>query len=62
MALHINRSTNRSTFVKVRTDCDGCGFTYNLYTEDADGILIGDECPKCGYYTTRYMPGMNPME
>lgn len=44
-----------------RTECDGCGKTgVVLDIEDADGVLIGGECPDCGYYVTRYMPGMEP--
>ena len=40
---------------RMRTDCDGCG---NIYVLDVpEDILIGGECPKCGYYTTRYQPG-----
>jgi|KBSMisStandDraft_5_1062788.scaffolds.fasta_scaffold385536_5 hypothetical protein len=41
------------------TTCDGCGTGIRLTTVDADGVLIGDECP-CGYYVTRYMPGQEP--
>ena len=41
------------------TTCDGCGAHVRLTTVDADGVLIGDECP-CGYYVTRYMPGKAP--
>jgi hypothetical protein len=44
----------------MRTECDGCGRFFTLTTIDADGDLIGDECPSCGYYTTRYMPGEGP--
>ena len=45
----------------MRTECDGCGRIYTINSIDADGVLIGDECPKCGYYTTRYMPGQEPL-
>jgi predicted nucleic acid-binding Zn-ribbon protein len=44
----------------MRTECDGCGRFYTLTIIDADGVLIGDECPDCGYYTTRYVPGQRP--
>lgn len=44
----------------MRTECDGCGRTLTLTIHDADGVLIGDECPTCGYYTTRYLPGQEP--
>lgn len=44
----------------MRTDCDGCGAIITITIWDADGVLIGDECPSCGYYTTRYAPGQNP--
>lgn len=44
----------------MRTDCDGCGSRITISTVDNDGVLIGDECPHCGYYTTRYMPGQKP--
>lgn len=43
----------------TRTECDGCGKRINLNIVDVDGVLIGGEC-ECGYYTTRYMPGMKP--
>ena len=43
-----------------RTSCEYCGATISLSTIDADGVLIGDECPKCGEYVTRYMPGQAP--
>jgi len=46
--------------VTKRTECDGCGARVVLDTVDADGVLIGGECHKCGYYTTRYMPGQEP--
>lgn len=44
----------------LRTDCDGCGRRVTLTLVDSDGVLIGDDCPTCGYYTTRYMPGKAP--
>jgi uncharacterized paraquat-inducible protein A len=43
-----------------KTTCEECGTAVTLTTIDADGVLIGDECPKCGYYITRYMPGQEP--
>lgn len=43
-----------------RAVCEECGENVVLTTVDADGVLIGDECPSCGYYVTRYMPGMKP--
>jgi len=43
-----------------KTTCEECGFPAVLDTVDADGVLIGGECPRCGYYITRYMPGMEP--
>lgn len=43
-----------------RVECEECGHRFTVYTVDSDGVLIGDECPKCGYYVTRYMPGMRP--
>jgi predicted nucleic acid-binding Zn ribbon protein len=42
------------------TTCEECGTRLKLTTIDADGVLIGDECPSCGYYVTRYMPGQEP--
>lgn len=52
------RIVDTTPYRAVSTDCDGCGHIYTLRTTDADGILIGDECPKCEYYTTRYQRGM----
>jgi len=46
--------------VKKRVTCDECGHHFIIGTVDADGVLIGDPCPKCGYYVTRYMPGQEP--
>ena len=43
-----------------KTDCDECGNKVTLEIVDADGVLVGVECPDCGYYVTRYMPGMEP--
>jgi DNA-directed RNA polymerase subunit RPC12/RpoP len=43
-----------------KTTCEECGAKVTLEIEDADGILEGNECPKCGYYVTRYVPGMKP--
>jgi len=43
-----------------RASCEECGAIVKLETVDADGVLIGAECPICGYYVTRYMPGMEP--
>ena len=45
---------------KIAT-CEECSTTFTLNTIDADGVLIGDECPDCGYYVTRYMPGQAPV-
>jgi hypothetical protein len=45
----------------MKTTCEECQRRVTLDTVDADGVLIGAECP-CGYYVTRYMPGQNPME
>lgn len=45
----------------MRTTCDECNTPLSINTVDADGVLIGDECPKCGYYTTRYLPGQAPV-
>ena len=45
----------------MRTICDGCGRTITLDIEDGDGVLIGAECTKCGYYVTRYLPGQRPI-
>lgn len=42
------------------TECEECGRRIVLDTVDADGVLIGAECP-CGYYVTRYMPGQRPV-
>jgi Zn ribbon nucleic-acid-binding protein len=44
----------------MTTTCEECGTRLTLTLIDADGVLIGDECPKCGYYVTRYMPGQEP--
>lgn len=41
----------------MRTTCEECQARVTL-TEN-DGILIGAEC-QCGYYVTRYLPGMEP--
>jgi len=46
--------------VKKRTRCDECFTLVILDTVDNDGVLIGAECPSCGYYVTRYMPGQEP--
>ena len=46
--------------MKKRVVCEECGHKFLIGTVDGDGVLIGDECPKCGYYVTRYMPGMEP--
>jgi len=46
--------------VKRLAKCDECEHTFFLTIVDADGVLIGGECPKCGYYVTRYMPGQEP--
>lgn len=43
----------------MRTTCEECQTRLTLNTVDADGVLIGDECP-CGYYVTRYQIGMEP--
>jgi hypothetical protein len=43
-----------------RTPCDDCQTPLTLTSIDFDGVLIGDECPECGYYVTRYMPGQEP--
>lgn len=43
-----------------RATCDECHRALYLTTVDNDGVLIGDECPGCGYYVTRYMPGQEP--
>jgi hypothetical protein len=43
-----------------KTTCEECGASVRLTTIDGDGVLIGDECPSCGYYVTRYMPGQEP--
>lgn len=44
----------------MRTTCEECQARVTLDTVDADGVLIGAECPSCGYYVTRYMPGEAP--
>ena len=41
----------------MRTKCENCGQSLTLDIED--DIFIGGEC-RCGYYVTRYLPGMNP--
>lgn len=46
--------------MQKRVVCEECNNTFTVKTVDADGVLIGDECPRCGYYVTRYMPGMKP--
>lgn len=43
-----------------KTECEYCFNQIKLTTVDADGVLIGDECPHCGEYVTRYMPGQEP--
>lgn len=43
----------------MRTTCEECDARVTLDIVDADGVLIGAECV-CGYYVTRYMPGMSP--
>lgn len=45
----------------MRTTCEECGTRLTLDIYDADGVLVGAECPKCGYYVTRYLPGQDPM-
>lgn len=42
------------------TECENCLHVFTIRTIDGDGVLIGDECPECGYYVTRYMPGQEP--
>lgn len=44
----------------MRSSCDDCDAPVTLTTVDSDGVLIGDECSRCGYYVTRYMPGQEP--
>ncbi len=44
----------------MRTTCEECGAKVTLDIQDADGVLIGGTCPKCGYYVTRYLPGQEP--
>lgn len=44
----------------MATECEECGTPQVLTTIDNDGVLIGDTCPQCGHYTTRYMPGQEP--
>lgn len=44
----------------MKTTCEYCGERITLDIVDADGVLIGAECPKCGEYVTRYMPGQEP--
>lgn len=44
----------------MNTTCEECGTKITLSIIDADGVLIGDECRKCGYYVTRYMPDQQP--
>lgn len=43
-----------------KTRCEECGTVLVLDTYDADGVLVGNECPKCGYYVTRYVKGQEP--
>jgi RNase P subunit RPR2 len=43
-----------------RTLCDECAAPLTLTTIDGDGVFIGDECPSCGYWVSRYMPGQEP--
>lgn len=45
----------------MRVTCEECGHTFKIESVDGDGVLIGDECPRCGYYVTRYMPGQEPV-
>lgn len=44
----------------MRTTCENCQNPIRIRSIDADGVLVGDECPHCGYYVTRYMPGQDP--
>ena len=44
----------------MRTTCEECGAKVELDTVYDDGVLIGGECPRCGYWVSRYMPGMAP--
>lgn len=44
----------------MMTTCEECGYRVELTTVYEGGILIGDECPHCGYWVSRYMPGMKP--
>ena len=45
----------------MRTTCDECQTRIVLDIEDADGVLIGGECPTCEMYVTRYLPGQAPV-
>lgn len=40
--------------------CEECGHKFCIEDVDADGVLIGGECPNCTYFVTRYMPGQEP--
>lgn len=39
----------------MRTTCEECGA--RIVLDEYDDIFVGKEC-KCGYYVTRYQPGM----
>lgn len=41
------------------TECDGCDEWVRL--DVPEEVFIGGECGLCGYYTTRYQPGMEPI-
>ena len=43
----------------MRDECEECQRKIVLDTVDHDGVLLGALC-KCGYYVTRYAPGMSP--
>jgi len=40
----------------MKTTCEECQSPIILDEWDADGVLVGAECSKCGYYVTRYTP------
>lgn len=63
--VHVGSGTRRLMRDKyvngeMLTECESCLHDLTLTVIDPDGVLIGNECPSCGYYVTRYMPGKEP--
>jgi hypothetical protein len=57
--MHIHDPYILGTYTR-RTTCDECLTPLTLTTLYDDDVFIGDECPECGYWVSRYMPGQEP--